>query len=116
MDEKLLEETKEFVNKVKTSEVYVNYIHSKSQLDQKPGLKVRLDEFRKNAFEIQAGHNYGFYNSYEQLVNLKNHNDELLCNSIIKNYMDDEQKLTKMITDVIDCFIEEIDYDVDFLE
>lgn len=116
MDNTLLSETSAFVEKMKKSDVYINYINSKKQLELKPNLKAQLDDFRKNSFEIQLGHKYGYYNCYEQLVNLKNVNDELLSNSLVKEFMEDELKLTKMISSIINCMAVEIDFDIDFLE
>ncbi len=116
MEEMLLNETKIFVDKIKTSDIYVNYVNSKKQLELKPNLKAQLDDFRKNSFEIQIGHNYGSYNCYEQLVSLKQVNDELLSNSLVKEFMDDELKLTRLISNIFHCMAEEIDFDINFLE
>lgn len=112
----LLNETRMLVDKVKQSDTYKSYIESKKTLEQKPNLNTQFDDFRKRCFEIQLDHNYGYYNCYEQLVNLKNAHDELLSNPLVKEFMDNELKMTKMISSMINLFIDEVNFDVDFLE
>lgn len=112
----LLNETKMFVEKIKQSDIYKDYIESKKNLELKENLNAQVDDFRRRSFEIQLDHNYGYYNCYEQLVNLKNTHDELLSNPLVKEFMDNELKLTKMLSDILNVFAEEINFDVDFLE
>lgn len=112
----LLNETRLLVDKVKQSETYKNYIDSKRSLELKANLSAQFDDFRKRCFEIQLDHNYGYFNCYEQLVNLKNTHDELLSNPLVKEFMDNELKMTKLLSDMINLFVEEVDFDVDFLE
>lgn len=112
----LLNETRIFVGKIKESDTYKNYIESKKSLELKANLNAQFDDFRRRCFEIQLDHNYGYFNCYEQLVNLKNTHDELLSNPLVKEFMDNELKMTKMLSDIISLFAEEINFDVDFLE
>ncbi|PKM50803.1 MAG: hypothetical protein CVV02_09925 [Firmicutes bacterium HGW-Firmicutes-7] len=112
----LQNQTVEFVEQIKKSDVYINFLQSKKNLALKPNLSAQFDEFRKSCFEIQLGHNYGYYNCYEQLVNLKNANDELLSHSLVKEFMEDEIKMTKLIWEIFNHLVEEIEFDVDFLE
>ncbi|PKM96183.1 MAG: hypothetical protein CVU84_00240 [Firmicutes bacterium HGW-Firmicutes-1] len=112
----LQSQTSEFVEQIKKSDIYVSFLQSKKNLEMKPSLSAQFDEFRKSCFEIQLGHNYGYYNSYEQLVNLKNANDELLSHSLVKVFMEDELNMTKLIWKIFNQLVEEIEFDVDFLE
>lgn len=109
-------EAMEFAKKILNTEIYQNYIAARNNLDSKPELKSEVDEFRRNTFIIQTGHNYGYYNSYEQMVNLKNANDELLCNPLVKAFMDAEYRLTQMLSDIMNTIVEALDFDMDFLE
>lgn len=113
--DRVLDETKEFVSKIKESEIYKNYINSKHKLQNRSCLMAQVDEFRRSSFEIQANHNYGHYNSYEKLMHLKHENDELLFDPLVKNFLDAELKLSKMLASVFNCIAEEIDFDIDFL-
>lgn len=115
MDE-IIKETKEYIDKIKKTDIYMNYIKSKENIDSKPKLKEKLDDFRRNSFEIQLSCNYGQYNCYEQILNLKNVNDELLNNFFVKEFMEDELKISKLIREIFNTIIEELDFNADFLE
>lgn len=115
MYSKMTEETKAFVNLVKKSPVYVEYLNYKTLLEKQPEIKEAVDSFRRQSFEIQVGHNYGYFNAYENLVNLKQENDTLLGDPIVKAYLSAELKLSKMIASIFNIISEEIDFDVDFL-
>lgn len=112
----LLNETKTLVEQIKQSDTYKSYTESKKSLELKANLSAQFDDFRKRCFEIQLDHNYGYFNCYEQLVNLKNTHDELLSNPLVKEFMEDELKMTKMLWSIFSVLIEEINFDVDFLE
>lgn len=111
-----MSETVAFANRIKQTEIYQNYLETRKILESKPNLKAQVDEFRKNTFLVQTGHHYGYFNSYEQMVNLKNDYDELLSNPLVKSFMDAEYRLTQMLSDIINCLTETIDFDADFLE
>ena len=108
--------TIQLVSKVKDTDIYQDFQECKANLDAEPDLKMQVDEFRRNYFEIQAGHQYGYYNSYEQLLYLKNENDSLLSNPIVKEFLDAELKLTKLLSSIYATIAEEIDFSIDFLE
>ena len=112
----LEKDTKLFIDKIKQSSEYSNYVKAKEDLEAMPKLKQELDEFRRNYFEIQLGHDYGYFNSYEQLVSLKNLNDELLSNPYIKIFMDAELKLTETISRIFYSISDALDFDIEFLE
>lgn len=112
----LLNETRTLVEKIKQSDTYKDYIESKRSLELKANLSTQFDDFRKRCFEIQLDHNYGYFNCYEQLVNLKNTHEELLSNPLVKEFMDNELKMTKVLSNIINVLVDEVDFDVDFLE
>lgn len=112
----IYDETLSFITRIKETETYQNYIKCKKALEQEYELRKLVDEFRRSAFEIQIAHSYGYYNSYEQLLCLKNENDELLSNPLVKDFLDAELKFTKMMTTICHCITENIDFNMDFLE
>ncbi len=114
--EELFLEAKTLADSIKKSEAYNKYMEAKDTIEKKAELMAQYDEFRKKCFEIQVDHNYGYYNCYEQLVNLKNLNDELLSNPIVKEFMENEYKMTNMLWKIFTLLIEEVDFNIDFLE
>lgn len=115
MYENMIEETKQFVCKIKNSEVYAKYLEDKVKLEKSIELKQKVDEFRRKSYEIQMGYNYGHYNSYENLVHLKGENEELLNNPIVKSFLDSELRLSKLISSIYDTISDSVDFDLEFL-
>lgn len=114
--ESVIRDTREFMQKIKKTETYRIYAIVKKELASEPALQIQVDEFRKNSFMIQTGHNYGYFNSYEQMVNLKSEHDELLSKPLVKRYMDAEFRLTQMMSQVFSCMTDDLEFDIEFLE
>jgi len=85
-------------------------------LERNEALFNKVQEFRRKSFEIQVSHHYGVYNAYENLVNLKLENEELLSEPKVKMFLDAELRLSKMISVVYDTVADEIDFDIRFLD
>lgn len=115
MFKQIKKDTSDLVKKIKTTSEYIDYLNYKSILERNEELYRRVQEFRRRSFEIQVSHHYGMYNAYENLVNLKNENEELLTEPTVKMFLDSELKLSRMISTVYDTLAEEIDFDIQFL-
>ncbi len=109
-------EAEVLVKKIQKTQEYIDYLNYKSILERHDDLYRRVQEFRRKSFEIQVSHHYGIYNAYENLVNLKNENEELLSEPKVKLFLDAELKLSKLISVVYDTIAEEIDFDIQFLD
>lgn len=116
MNEQLRIETKTFVDKIKASDDYVNYLILKAEIDRDPELSEAVDTFRRKSFEIQIGHQYGYFNAYENLIGLKNEHQDLLGEKAVKEYLQAELKVSKMLSDIMSAFTDEVDFDLNFLE
>lgn len=112
----IIDETRALMDKFKKSNVYVEYLKNKSIIEADPELKQQVDEFRKKSFEIQLAHNYGVYNSYENLIHLSEENDELLFKPIVRDFINAELILSKTLSKLYNCIAEEIEFDISFLE
>ncbi len=116
MFEQIKDDTSQLVKKIKKTKEYIDYLNYKSILERNEALYRRVQEFRRRSFEIQVSHHYGIYNAYENLVNLKNDNGELLTEPTVKLFLDAELRLSKLISVVYDTLAEEIDFDIQFLD
>ncbi len=116
MNSEITAKTLEFVQLLKKSSVYVDYLNYKSFLEKQPELLTQVNDFRKKSFEIQAGHKYGYFNAYENLMQLNDEYDELLNEPIVKSFLSAELELSKMINQIYQVFAEAVDFDLDFLE
>lgn len=116
MNEEITAKTLEFVASLKKSDAYVDYLNYKSFLDNQPELLARVNDFRKKSFDIQAGHKYGYFNAYENLLQLNNENEDLLSEPIVRSFLNAELEVSKMINEINNVFAEAMGFDLDFLE
>lgn len=116
MNNELMNETKLFVGKIRKSPEYVDYLNYKSIIDRNQDLSEQVDAFRRKSFEIQAGHRYGYFNAYENLIGLKEEYDDLLNEPIVKAFLESELKVSKLISEVLGVFADTMDFDLQFLE
>lgn len=116
MNEEISNKTLEFVKLLKKNQVYVDYLNYKSLLEKRPELYDEVNAFRKQSFEIQAGHKYGYFNAYENLLKLHDEHDELLGEPIVRSFLQAELELSKVINQINQVFSDAIDFNLDFLE
>lgn len=116
MNDTLASKTLEFVGILKKSTEYVDYLNYKSFLENQPELYERVNNFRKESFEIQAGHKYGYFNAYENLLKLNEAHEDLLNEPIVKSFLSAELEVSKIINQIHNVFAEAIDFNLDFLE
>lgn len=115
MKKELKEEVIEFANKIKKTQSYIDYLNYKSFLENQPELQEQVDAFRRQSFEIQAGHKYGYFNAYENLLRLNDEYEDVLNEPIVKSFLNAELEISRMIDEVFDTFTKEINIDLDFL-
>ena len=116
MNETLTNKTLEFAETLKKSREYVDYLNYKSFLENQPELLERVNNFRKQSFEIQAGHKYGYFNAYENLLKLNEEHEDLLNEPIVRSFLNAELEVSKIINQIHNVFAEAIDFNLDFLE
>ncbi len=108
--------TKILVSQIKRTQEYNDYQNYRSIIERQEELFRRVQEFRRKSFEIQTNHQYGMYNAYESLIQLKNEHEELLSEPTVKMFLDAELRLSKMLAEVYDTLAEELDFDTKFLD
>lgn len=114
--EDLKEKTLSFVDQIKKGQAYMDYMNYKSFLEKQPELMDKVNAFRRESFDIQVGHKYGYFNAYENLLKLNEDHDDLLNEPIVKSFLSAELELAKMINVINNIFAEGIDFDMGFLE
>ena len=115
MSERYEEKTLAFIEDLKKSQPYIDYLNYKSFLDKKPELLEQVNDFRKKSFDIQVGHKYGYFNAYENLLSLNEEYDDLLNEPIVKQFLSAELEVAKMINTVFNTFAEGLDFELNFL-
>lgn len=116
MSDELRDRTLAFVEDIKSSQTYIDYLNYKSFLSNQPELQAQVDKFRKESFNIQVGHRYGYFNAYENLLSLNLANEDLLSEPIVRSFLKAELELSKMINGIFNTFAEGLNMDLDFLD
>lgn len=88
---------------------YKRYLAAKDAISQYPDLKSKADEFRKRNFEMQSS---GSNNPSEVRNNLMREFSENLRNSVVKEYLDSEIVLCRMLQHINEIVNKDINIDV----
>lgn len=91
---------------------YKRYLAAKEVMLQHPELKNRADEFRKRNFEM---HSVECGNPSEIRSNLMREFSDVLKNSVVKEYLDSEIVLCRMLQQVNKIVNKDIDVDISFM-
>ncbi len=116
MNEEITAKTLEFVALLKKSPAYIDYLNYKTFLEDHPELFEQVNVFRKRSFDIQVGHKYGYFNAYENLLQLNEEYDDLLSEPIVRSFLNAELEVSKMINQIYNVFAEAVDFKLEFLE
>lgn len=111
-----ISETKMFVNKLKETKQYVDYLGYKNVIESNPQLLEKVNEYRKKSFEIHSEYNEGSYECYENILKLNDQYKELLKGPGVMEFLNTELELSKIISSIYNCIASEIDLDISFLE
>lgn len=106
-------QTDNLIHAIRESEAYIHYQRAQEALMQKPELNQLVNEFRKRKFFMQLQKNENFLQESEILCK---EYDELLHNELVEEFLEAEQKLSKMMRQVSNRIFGCIDMDIDFLE
>ena len=103
---------RELAELIINGEVYKRYLAAKEVMLQQPELKNRADEFRKRNFEM---HGMECGNPSEARTNLMREFSDVLKNSVVKEYLDSEIVLCRMLQQVNKIVNKDIDVDISFM-
>lgn len=114
--ENIQEKARDIMKALKQSSEYIDYLNYKTLLANKPELWGKVNAFRRRAFEIQINQNYGQYEAYERLLNLKKDYEEELRDPLVNAFLDADYQLCRAMQNVYQVMAEELDYDIQFLD
>ena len=95
-------------NAIKESEAYRRYISAKERLHEHPELVRTLQEFSRKNHEIL---NATAFNPYDELHAIVRDYDEFLHNSIVNEFIRAEQRLCKVMQQVIKTIADGLEFD-----
>lgn len=99
---------------VRNSEEYENYLYYKNLLAENPALEHSVNELRRQTFNFQTSENLG--NSYEAIDDIRRRFDYVRSQDLANDFLKAELCLCRMVQDICKSVIEDIDFDLDFLE
>ena len=85
---------------IKKSEEYVNYKNIKTEVQNNPELKEKLEKFEKSRYEIQLASIQGEKQDNQRAIEIQNLYAELIKNETMKTYFDAEFKFNVLLTDI----------------
>lgn len=94
------------------SEEYRNYDMYRRLLNQTPQLKARVNEFRAANVEMQMSHDEEDKNTMQELADGYN---DLLTNSVVREFLNAELILCKMIQQIDAILVSDVELELDFL-
>ena len=103
----ILERCYEVNNAIRESEDYRRYIAAKERLHEHPELVRTLQEFSRKNHEIL---NATAYNPYDEQHAIVREYDDLLHNSIVNEFIRSEQRLCKIMQQVIKTIADGLEF------
>jgi cell fate (sporulation/competence/biofilm development) regulator YlbF (YheA/YmcA/DUF963 family) len=105
----LQDELGEFIEKLKNTEVYQEYIRQRDRLSEQPELKQRVDEFRRKNYELQTRNFQD--NVYDEMDRFQRENESFREIPMVHDYLAAELALCRMIQKVTASIVEAVAQD-----
>lgn len=108
------EAMKELVEALKASREYCEYQDIKRRVHNLPELESRIHEFRHKNYLLQ--NSQGDIDLYDETDRMEQEYREFRKNPLVKQYLEAENALCRVIQEVNWTLIEELDFDIGFDE
>lgn len=95
------------------SDIYKRFVEAKQRLEEHEDILNRVKEYRCKNFNIQNGVSD---NKKEQIVNLENEYQDILRNTVARDFLNAELVLCKTIKNIQEIIVNKIDLNMDFLQ
>lgn len=113
MTDSLAAKVKELRQMILDSEEYRNFDLYRRVLQEVPEIFEQVNQFRSENFQLQLS---GEIQNKEKAEEIVEKYQELFNNSLVTPFLNAELVLCKMLQDVNEMLVDEIDLDVDFLK
>lgn len=112
MENSLYESARKLANKILNSKEYVNFQKCRERVEEDPELTRQVDEFRREAFVLQCQGDEAYRSGISEV---RDRHPIVMGTQIAREYLDAEIDLCRMVRDVQEILVENIDIKVDFL-
>ncbi len=100
-------ELDQLIGAVLRSDVYREYLLQKENVKSQPGLKERVDDFRRRNYELQMSMENGF----DKMDQLEQQFEELLDNPDVSAFLDAELAFCRMIQHINSRLARDIEFE-----
>lgn len=99
-----------FIEAIKNSDTYHEYVLQNERVRQVPGLKEKIDAYRKKNYEFQS---YEGDDIFEKVDELEREMDEIKEDPLVRAYLAAELELCRMVQNINVSIAEAVDIDID---
>lgn len=96
------------------SDEYKNFIRCKTEISKNPQLFQAVNELRRHNFELQNSE--GITDMYDEVVKIFDKYAYIRTNIVANQFLRAEISVCRMVQDIQRTMLENMDFDVDFLE
>ncbi|GKX31161.1 hypothetical protein SH1V18_36410 [Vallitalea longa] len=111
-----IEETKLFVDKIKHLKEYNDYLNCKNVIESNPQLQQEIVEYKKKSFNIHSEYGDGSFECYENMLRLNEEYNETIEKTEVKEFLNAENKLSRIIEAIYNCIAECLNFNISFIE
>ena len=104
----------ELAEAVKNSEEYTNFIRYKRLLNENPALERSVNELRQQTFKFQNEDVTS--DSFEEIGDIRRRFEYVHSQDLANDFLKAELCLCRMVQDICNTIVEDIDFNLDFLE
>ncbi|MCR4787041.1 MAG: YlbF family regulator [Lachnospiraceae bacterium] len=108
MDENIEGYTREFLEKLKTTDVYLNYVEQVKKINNYPDLLRQINEYRDESFMIQ--NKYEGEELYDKTDELSQRYEKFLEIPVVDDFMSAELALVRTMQDINMYIVEGLDF------
>ena len=108
MDKSIESYTQDFVEKIKTTDIYLNYLEQVKKIQKYPDLLSQINEYRNESFMLQ--NKYEGEELYDRTEELSQRYEKFLEIPVVDDFMSAELALVRTMQDINMYIVEGLDF------
>jgi cell fate (sporulation/competence/biofilm development) regulator YlbF (YheA/YmcA/DUF963 family) len=108
MDKSIESYTQDFVEKIKTTDIYLNYLEQVKKIQKYPDLLNQINEYRNESFMLQ--NKYEGEELYDRTEELSQRYEKFLEIPVVDDFMSAELALVRTMQDINMYIVERLDF------
>ncbi|MCR4851204.1 MAG: YlbF family regulator [Lachnospiraceae bacterium] len=108
MDKSIESYTQEFLDKIKTTDIYLNYLEQVKKIKNYPDLLNQINEYRNESFMLQ--NQYEGEELYDRTEEMSQRYEKFLEIPVVDDFMSAELALVRTMQDINMYIVEGLDF------